>query len=148
LTRTVVIVPDEHTLEAARAADRGVATDSALPPLRGVPFTIKDSIASSANNIHGTWHRPRRPVGRIGVGRVGGDVEQRAHPRHRRVVVGDRMIQLYQKPDATATPPSDAPHLPQRPSAVEELAHPALDRLQQLGVSAGARPAPSHERDW
>jgi amidase len=40
----VVIVLGEQALEAAEAADRGVAAGADLPPFHGVPFTIKDII--------------------------------------------------------------------------------------------------------
>ena len=40
----VVIVLGEQALEAAKAADRAVAAGGNLPPLHGVPFTIKDNI--------------------------------------------------------------------------------------------------------
>jgi amidase len=40
----VVIVLGEQALQAAEAAGRAVAAGADLPPLHGVPFTIKDSI--------------------------------------------------------------------------------------------------------
>src|SRR5512135_2877961 len=40
----VTVVLGEQALEAAKAADRAVAADGDLPPLHGVPFTIKEDI--------------------------------------------------------------------------------------------------------
>ncbi|MGZ4179522.1 MAG: amidase [Solirubrobacteraceae bacterium] len=40
----VVIVLAEQALQAAQVADRAFSTGDALPPLHGVPFTIKDNI--------------------------------------------------------------------------------------------------------
>ncbi len=40
----VTVVLGEQALEAAKAADRAVATGSDLPPFHGVPFTIKGNI--------------------------------------------------------------------------------------------------------
>jgi amidase len=40
----VVIVLGEEALEAARLADRAVARGDELPPLHGVPFTVKENI--------------------------------------------------------------------------------------------------------
>ena len=40
----VTVVLGEQDLEAAKAADRAVATGSDLPPFHGVPFTIKGNI--------------------------------------------------------------------------------------------------------
>ena len=40
----VVIPLGDQALEAARVADRAVAADRALPPLHGVPFTIKANL--------------------------------------------------------------------------------------------------------
>lgn len=40
----VVIVMGEQALQAAEAADRARAAGAGLPPLHGVPFTIKDII--------------------------------------------------------------------------------------------------------
>lgn len=40
----VVMVLREQALDAAKAADRKVATGDALPPFHGVPFTVKENI--------------------------------------------------------------------------------------------------------
>src|SRR6266508_2772749 len=40
----VTVLLDEHALEAAKAADRAVARGGDLPPLHGVPFTVKGCI--------------------------------------------------------------------------------------------------------
>ena len=40
----VVIVLGEEALEAAKVADRAVARGDELPPLHGVPFTVKENI--------------------------------------------------------------------------------------------------------
>jgi len=40
----VVILMAEQALEVARQADRAAAGDAALPPLHGVPFTVKENI--------------------------------------------------------------------------------------------------------
>ncbi len=40
----VVIVLGEQALQAAEAADRAVAAGGDVPPLHGVPFTIKDTM--------------------------------------------------------------------------------------------------------
>lgn len=40
----VVVVLGDEALEAAKAADRATASGSNLPPLHGVPFTIKENI--------------------------------------------------------------------------------------------------------
>src|SRR5512135_3574154 len=40
----VPVVLGEQALEAAREADRAVASGGELPPLHGVPFTVKGNI--------------------------------------------------------------------------------------------------------
>jgi len=40
----VVIVIAEQALKAAKAADRATAAGADLPPLHGVPFTVKENI--------------------------------------------------------------------------------------------------------
>ena len=40
----VPVVPGEQALEAARAANRAAARGGELPPLHGVPFTVKGNI--------------------------------------------------------------------------------------------------------
>ena len=40
----VVIVMAEQALKAAKAADRAVAAGAVLPPLHGVPFTVKENL--------------------------------------------------------------------------------------------------------
>src|SRR5437764_343239 len=40
----VTVVLGEQALEAAKAADRAIAAGGDLPPLRGVPFTVKENI--------------------------------------------------------------------------------------------------------
>jgi len=40
----VTVVLGEHALDAAKAADRAVAAGAELPPLHGVPFTVKENI--------------------------------------------------------------------------------------------------------
>ncbi len=44
VVNAIVAVLAEQALEKARAADRAVASSAELPPLHGVPFTIKENI--------------------------------------------------------------------------------------------------------
>ena len=44
LINAVTVVLGEQVLEAAKAADRAVAGGGDLPPLHGVPFTVKENI--------------------------------------------------------------------------------------------------------
>jgi amidase len=50
----VTVVLAEQAVEAAKAADRAVAGGGDLPPLHGVPFTIKENI-----DLAGTPTGPR-----------------------------------------------------------------------------------------
>ena len=58
----VVVILHEQALAAARAADRAVTAGVDLPPLHGVPFTVKGNIdLAGADNGSGCRHWPAYP---------------------------------------------------------------------------------------
>jgi amidase len=59
----VVVVLAEQALDAATAADRAIAAGSDLPPLHGVPFTIKDNIDLAHADHSGSPGAGRRVPG-------------------------------------------------------------------------------------
>ena len=80
----VTVVLDDHALEAANAGDRMVASGGELPPLHGVPFTVKENIdlvgtptTVGLNALAGAYPRTDAPIvermraaGAIPIGRT------------------------------------------------------------------------------
>ena len=64
----VPVVPGEQALEAARAANRAAARGGELPPLDGVPFTVKGNIDLADTP---TTYGIKALVAAVGVRRVG-----------------------------------------------------------------------------
>ena len=143
-TRRERVPPDQRAEGTGEAAD---LIDDLLRCIRRVatgaddPGRLRDPLA------HGVEHEPRRvgrgrrlPRWRVEHRRLGGEVEEDGRDVDTRHAVRERVVRLVDQPHVPAVVEAlDEPQLPQRPVAVEELAHQALGQREEVAPAPRLR---------